>query len=208
MLNSRITFIEVPSKFFKDKIKLTFNNNIPQGEIAKVFHASRDFEVSESRSANTDDSSEARMIEPIKNEHDIELVSEVIITEVVSPDLIYVTPKTIDLTAFKEKCRQLADRSPVPDNFEINTYVLGFHEADGFWYRGIILERHELLRFKVRLVDQGTIHIFRKNNLRSLKKESLEEPLFCYACKLFDIAPNGEKWKDNSKALIIEMIDK
>lgn len=210
-LNSSLTLCEFTSKFFKDKIKLTFNNIIPQGEIAKVFHASRDFEISESQSANTDeDSAEARMLEPnkLQNKNDIQLVSEVHITEVVSPDLIYVIPKPIDLISFKEKCRQLADRSVTPDNFDIKTYVLAFHEADGVWYRGIILERHELLRFKVLLLDHGTTEIFRKNNLRVLKQEGLEEPFNCYACKLFDIAPNGDKWTDKSKTLIHEIIDK
>lgn len=174
-----------------------------------MLQASKESEV---QSTNTDYSSESEVIEPfgsgeLQKTQDVELVSEVLITEVVSPDLIYTTPKTIDLSSFKEKCRKLAHCKVVPDNFDINTYVLGLSEADGIWYRGLILERHELLKFKVRLLDYGSTDIFRKNNLRSLKKGDLEEPLFCYACKLYDVAPNGEKWNEKSKNLIMEMID-
>lgn len=144
----------------------------------------------------------------LQDSRDVQLVSEVKVTEVISPDLLYVIPKTIDNeAAFKNKCRQLADQSIVPDHFEVNSYVLGYNEVDGSWYRCIILEKLELLKFKVQLVDYGSTHIFRKNNLRVLKKDGFAEPFFCYKCKLFDLVPNGDQWSDKCRNLIIEMIN-
>lgn len=201
--------------YFKDKITLTIKDKPSKDQIGKSLHVTKDLDMSRLHSTPIDDYSlDARfMMGPnesreLQNSKDVELVSEVSVTDVVSPEIIYVTPKIIEnIHEFKQKCRQIAEHSSIPEKIEINNQVLGFNELDGCWYRCVIVEKHELLQFKVQLLDYGTTHIFRKNNLRALNKDCLNEPYFCFQCKLFDITPNGDQWSSKSRNLIIEMID-
>lgn len=195
----------------KKQIVLNFMDSLPKNDVLKDFQLQRTPTLSRRNSIlseNLQSTSGSKSDTPVK---DIPSIFEVTVTEIISPEQIFVIPNNVKnekIRNFNNYCRQLAERSYTPENFEIKNYALGFNEMDSTWYRCVILEKLELLQYKVRLLDYGTSLILRKGCLKAIPDEGLNESFHCYKCKLFDIAPYSGQWNEKSIFLMIEMINK
>ncbi|XP_075147312.1 tudor domain-containing protein qin isoform X2 [Haematobia irritans] len=131
-----------------------------------------------------------------------------VVTHVKSPDHFYIQ-KHSNL----DKIRKLSDEhrdcgygDRIPKNITVGCYYMAYHKNDKQWYRGVLKKFLPNDVYKVFLMDIGNNVEISSKQLSDLHQTHWNIPLAALRCAIADILPADNRWSDDARSFLIELV--
>ncbi|XP_059217931.1 uncharacterized protein LOC106084621 isoform X3 [Stomoxys calcitrans] len=91
-------------------------------------------------------------------------------------------------------------------NITVGQYYMAYNERDKIWYRSVLKKILSNELYKVFLLDLGNFLEVSSDKLSDLREGHLNIPFAALRCAIADIVPNGKRWSEAAKSLLIELV--